>query len=143
MAKIKRKKSLIKKTPPEEFERLAERLKNEKGEYIKDLSTFEVAFNRMLDLDESELSPAQKQLRVAVFKKYLSNLSAFERKDVSSKRLFKRVDGVKPADIRREFTVPARIKTKVVRAEVTSVIVRGKEQLRLRDSKGRFASPNA
>tara|TARA_R100001530_G_scaffold129042_1_gene99083 strand:+ start:166 stop:750 length:585 start_codon:yes stop_codon:yes gene_type:complete len=41
---------------------------------------------------------------------------------------------------RRAFTVPARIKRTVVYAIKTSVVVRGRRQVRFRDTKGRFAS---
>lgn len=42
---------------------------------------------------------------------------------------------------RRTFTVPARIKGRVVFAKKISVVVKGKSVVRFRDSKGRFASP--
>ncbi len=41
---------------------------------------------------------------------------------------------------RRTFTVPARIKGRVVFAIKTSVVVKGKKQTRFRDAKGRFVS---
>lgn len=41
---------------------------------------------------------------------------------------------------RRVFTVPARIKDKVVFTQRTFVVVKGKKMLRFRDSKGRFGS---
>lgn len=41
---------------------------------------------------------------------------------------------------RRTFTVPAKLKGRVVFALKTSVVVRGKSQTRFRDSKGRFVS---
>ncbi len=47
-------------------------------------------------------------------------------------RKFKRVS--------KEFTIPAMVRNKVVFSKRTFVVVKGKRQLRFRDSKGRFAS---
>lgn len=41
---------------------------------------------------------------------------------------------------RKEFVIPATVKKKVVFARKTFVVVKGKEQVRFRDSLGRFAS---
>lgn len=41
---------------------------------------------------------------------------------------------------RRTFTVPAKVKGRIVFAIKTSVVVLGKKQLRFRDAKGRFVS---
>ncbi len=42
--------------------------------------------------------------------------------------------------IQRDFTIPARIKGRVVFARKTSVVVKGRSVVRHRDSKGRFVS---
>lgn len=42
---------------------------------------------------------------------------------------------------RRTFTVPAKVKGKVIFAVKTAVTVKGKSFVRFRDSRGRFASP--
>ena len=47
----------------------------------------------------------------------------------------------KEVKIRRTFTIPARVKKRIVFAMKTSVVVRGKSQVRFRNALGQFSSP--
>ena len=163
-------------TPPDEIDRINERLFRESKLQIQDRDSFDLAFNDLLSLTDSDLSANQRSLRNDAFDKF-----AVDHPDVSKERLFTKAKGrdlrkdrLKTAkkvvstrkefitstapevdlkgfdtarqrvtkDIirKRQFSIPARRKGKVVFAIRTSVVVRGKRVTRHRDLKGRFVS---
>ena len=67
---------------------MIERLFNFSRIQIQDRDSFDLAFNDLLVVTESELSGSQRSLRNRVFKAYVK-----ENKDVSTKRLFKEAKG--------------------------------------------------
>ena len=166
----------IRTTPPDEIERINERLESESRMQIRDRDSYDLAFSDLLKTPEKELSPKQKKLRDMAFGEYKKS-----HPDVSKDRLFKEArgkdlkrdrrqtakgivttikdykkKGASKVDLkgydtarqkikkdilrRRTFTIPARIKGRIVYSIKTSVVVMGKRHVRFRDSKGRFAS---
>ncbi len=163
-------------TPPDEIDRINERLFREARFQIQDRDSFDLAFNDLLDVSNTSISSKQTTLRNSAFDDFVSDHPL-----VSKERLFtkakgkslkrdrsqtaKRVVGTrkefiketapevdlkgfdtarqkvkKDVIIKRVFTVAATKKGRVVRAMKTSVIVKGKKQLRFRDAKGQFVS---
>lgn len=160
-------------TPPDEIDRINERINREAKFQVQDRDSYDLAFE---DLFEVALTSKQRTLRSKAFKDYLE-----DHPEVSNERLFKKAkgrdlrrdrlktarrvvttrkqfikEGAREVDLRgfdtarqkvskkviqrRTFTVPSRIKGRVVFSEKTSVVVKGKKLVRFRDAKGRFAS---
>ena len=163
-------------TPPDEIDRINERLFRESKFQIQDRDSYELAFNDLLSTAEDDLSLDQKRLRNNGFDDYVS-----DHPDVAKERLFSKAKGrdlrrdrlrtakkvvttrkqyikggaskldlkgydtarqriTKGIAQRRTFTVPSRIKGRVVFSVKTSVVVKGKRLVRYRDARGRFAS---
>ena len=163
-------------TPPDEIERINERLFRESKLKIQDRDSYDLAFNDLMSLDDRTISAKQKTLRNDAFQDFLR-----EHPEVSGERLFTKAKGrdlrrdrlktskrvvktrkefiketapevdLKGFDTarqrvtkeilrRRTFAVPARIKGRVVFAMRTSVVVKGKRQVRHRNAKGQFSS---
>ena len=163
-------------TPPDEIDRINERLFRESKFQIQDRDSYDLAFNDLLSTDESDMSLNQKRLRNNAFGDYVS-----DHPDVAKERLFSKAKGrdlrrdrlktarkvvttrkqyikggaskldlkgydtarqriTKDISRRRTFTVPAKVRGKIVFALRTSVVVRGKSMVRHRDALGRFAS---
>ncbi len=177
MVKIKAKRLKERRiTPPDEIERINERLFRESRLKIQDRDSYDLAFNDLMSLDDRTISAKQKELRNDAFDDFLG-----KHPEVSSERLFTKAKG---RDLRRDrlktakrvvktrkefiketapevdlrgfdtarqrvtkeilrrriFTVPARVQGRVVFAMRTSVVVRGRRQVRHRNAKGQFSS---
>ena len=163
-------------TPPDEINRINDRLFRESKFKIQDRDSYDLAFNDLLSIGESDLSSVQRKLRNDGFKGYL-----IQHPDVAKERIFTKAKGrdlrrdrlktarrvvdtrkeftklgasksdlrgfdtarqrvTKDILTRRKFTVPARVKGRIVFAIRTSVTVRGKRQVRFRNEKGQFSS---
>lgn len=124
-------------TNPDEPRRVSERLFNS-GRDIKDRDSFNVAYAKMIQ--NTDLTKRQLNFRDDVFKEY----SKEHVIDKAERQMMKEGRIERVALQSRRLDTPARVKTKsgfkVVYAEKTYVMVKGKEQLRFRDSKGRFVS---
>ncbi len=163
-------------TPPDEIDRINERLFRESKFQIQDRDSYDLAFNDLMSIDDKTITSNQKTLREKAFKDFVKNhpevteerlFTKAKGKDLRRDRLktAKRVvktrkdflkQGARKVDLkgfdtarqriskdvarRRRFTLPARIKGRVVFAQKTSVKVKGKIQVRFRDAKGRFSS---
>lgn len=167
---------MVRLTPPEEIDRINERLFRESKLQIQDRDSYDLAFNDLLNKTDEDLTSTQRSLRNVGFREFVS-----DHPNVSNERLFTKAKGkdlkrdrrrtagrvvetrqefveagaskvdLKGFDTarqkitrdivrRRTFTVAGRIKGRAVFTKRTSVKVRGKKQLRFRDSRGRFAS---
>lgn len=87
------------KTPEDDPDRLADRLRDRFRNKIQDRDSFDLAFNRALELRESELTSKQKTFRNQTFKSYLS-----KNENVSQERLFTKAKG---KDLKRDRLVTA------------------------------------
>ncbi len=177
MVKIKAKRIKQRRiTPPDEIDRINERIFRESKFKVQDRDSYDLAFNDLLSLDDKAITSNQRALRTNSFQDFIR-----EHPEVSTERLFTKVgkgkdlrrdrlrtakkvvetreefkgkasdvdlrgfdtarQKVKKAVLRRRtFTVPAQVKGRVVFAMRTSVTVKGKSQVRHRDSRGRFSS---
>lgn len=146
-------------TPETEPDRLAERLNSQFGNEIQDRDSFDNSFNRLLSLEENELSSGQRTLREQTFVQLRNKVPG-----IDSRRLFQEAGG---KDLKRDRLKTAKkvvkskkvfisrgasrvdlkgfdtltvTKGRVMFAKRIFVTVRGKQQVRFRDRKGRFTS---
>jgi hypothetical protein len=120
-------------TPPEEIERLAERIHSEFKDKIDDKETFNQAFEDYLEVT---LTPKQKTtLRQKTFSEY-AKLEPDVRRVVKKrkKRVVRRKVPVK------EFEIIGKQKGRIVFARKITIKVRGKSQTRYIDKRGRYVS---
>ena len=126
-------------TPPEEIERMLERMHNFHSKDIHDKSSFKLAFSKEVDLSDNELTEGQKWFRNQIFSAYKTIYpeGLEEQKEIKE---FKEPTAEKKEKPKRVFDTPARVKGQIVRSEKIYVIVHRKRLVRFRDRKGRFAS---
>jgi hypothetical protein len=126
-------------TPPDDVERLAERLHSEYGREITDEDTFNNAFNDYME----ELTDKQdKELRDKTFK-------AFKKKFGIEERARAPAPAPAPAPVMppviaekeaKEYKYIGKSGVKVVYARQDKIKVKGKEQVIYRDRKGHYVS---
>lgn len=123
-------------TDPKDYDRISEGLRNSRHR-IKDRDSFNVAYSKFMNI--SVLNKKQTNFRDNVFKSYAGKYAV-----PTAEKEIQKGGRIERVAIQRQIEIPARVKTKsgyrVVFAEKTYVMVKGKEQLRYRDSKGRFVS---
>ncbi len=85
---------MVRITPPDEIDRINERLFRESKFQIQDRDSYDLAFNDLLSTTERSLSSTQKKLRNDGFTDYVS-----QHPDVSNERLFSKAKG---RDLRRD-----------------------------------------
>lgn len=81
-------------TPPDEIDRINDRLFNESKFQIQDRDSYDLAYSDLLSTDEDELTGKQLTLRNQGFNDYVS-----AHPEVSEERLFKKAKG---KDLRRD-----------------------------------------
>ena len=126
----------IRKTPVEEEERVAERIYNEFREDIGNRDEFEKSFSRLIETSKKDMTVSQLEFMDSAFKKYVDKYAL----PIAEKRLKKEGRIERAAIEARRLTIPAKIKGKVVFSQEIKIKIRGREYIKFRDRKGRFAS---
>lgn len=148
----------IKRIYIEEAERVAENIYNQFGRQIKDEQTFNKIINEYIGEPESK---KQKEF----FQQVFQTIADRHPRTIQKTNLFKKAKGkdwkkdkektaktivntpqeyikkgAKNVDLKGyDMPTVGRIKNKIVKVKLTHVIIKGKRQIRYRDSKGRFA----
>ena len=118
-------------TPPDEIDRINERLEREAKLEIQDRDSYDLAFSDLLNLDEDELSMDQKKMRSEGFNDYVGT-----HPDVSTNRLFSKAKG---KDLRRDRLKTAKrvVKTEkdYIKGTAPKVDLKGYDTARQRTAK--------
>lgn len=126
-------------TPPDEIERVRERIFTSHRRKIADRATFDMAFAKTMMM--SDLTDKQRKFRDDVFNSYKKEYGIATQRELTELRKDRKEF---ERDILRaskgEFSIPAREKGRIVYARKDSVRIRGKPVVRYRDKKGRFVS---
>lgn len=128
-------------TPPEDYNRFAEWLRNRYGKKIKDKKTFEDLFK--FTLDKEDLSDKEKSFQKEVWNVMKEKHNLPDVSDVPTPKISKA--GIKEKKIRdtqfkRKLELIGKIGHKTVFVSEELVNNRGYERIVYRDRTGRFAS---
>lgn len=109
------------KTPEDDPDRLADRLRDEAKDQIQDRDSFDLAFNKLIEVPEGQLNADQRRFRNQVFKNY-----RFKNPEVSKERLFTKAKG---RDLRRDRQTTAKnivtTRDKFIDREASKVDLKG------------------
>lgn len=157
------------KTPEEDYDRLAERIQNEYGRYIKDKESFEVAYEKYLDDLPEDHNLFNKDIRDKIFDKIASSKKLLTKENLfreaggkdlqrdrmqDAKKIVKtkkeyRQQGANRVDLEgydtkqafnARFNKAGRIHGRVVYVRQDAIKVKNRSQTVYRDRRGRFAS---
>ena len=119
-------------TPPDEIDRINERLERESQVQIQDRDSYDLAFNDLISTDEDDLSLDQKRMRTNGFGDYRDS-----HPDVSAERLFSKAKG---KDLRRDRLKTAKrvvtTRKDYIKERASKVDLKGYDTARQRISKG-------
>ncbi|MAH51520.1 hypothetical protein CMI37_37235 [Candidatus Pacearchaeota archaeon] len=118
-------------TPPDEIDRINERLFRESKLKIQDRDSYDLAFNDILSISDATITSGQKRLRDDAFSAYRG-----EHPEVSAERLFTEAKG---RDLRRDRLKTAKkvVKTRkgFIKEKATEVDLKGFDTARQRVTK--------